>query len=57
MRSILFQQPGVTEAEINWREGQGWVVYDPTQVTAEELAQAVSPYFPTQVIADQPAEQ
>ena len=57
MRSILFQQPGVTEAEINWREGQGWVVYDPTQVTPEELAQAVSPYFPTQVIDDQQAEQ
>jgi len=55
VRSILFQQPGVTEANINWREGRGWVVYDSTQVTAEELAKAVSPYYPTQVMDDQPA--
>lgn len=54
MRSILFQQPGVLQAEANWRQGRGWVVYDPTQVTAEELAEAVSPYYPSEVVDDQP---
>ena len=57
MRSILFEQPGVLDAQVNWVKGEGWVVYDPTQVTAEELAKAVSPYFPTQVVDDVPEEQ
>ena len=56
MRSILFQQPGVLDAQINWVKGKGWVVYDPGQVTAEELAKAVSAYFSTEVVDDQVAE-
>jgi hypothetical protein len=55
VRSILFQQSGVTEANIKGREGRGWVVYNTTQVAAEELARAVDPYYPTQVMDDQPA--
>ncbi len=53
MRSILFQQPGVLDAQIDWVKGDGWVVYDPTQVTAEALAEAVSAYYPTKVVEDQ----
>jgi len=56
VRSILFQQPGVLDAQINWVKGEGWVIYDPAQVTAEELAKAVSRYFPTQVVDDRVAE-
>ena len=54
MRSILLQQPGVLQAEADWQAGRGWAVYDPTQITADELAAAVSPYYPSQVLDDQP---
>jgi len=56
VRSILFKQPGVLDAQINWVAGEGWVIYDPAQVTAEELAKAVSTYFPTAVVGDRLAE-
>lgn len=54
MRSILLQQPGVLDARANWREGRGWAIYDPTKVTAQDLAAAVSPYYPSQVVDDRP---
>jgi len=54
VRSILLQQPGVIDAGANWRAGRGWAIYDPSQVDAEKLAAAVTPYYPSQVLDDQP---
>jgi len=54
VRGILLQQPGVIDAGARWREGSGWVIYDPKQATADELAAALSPYYPAQVLEDQP---
>jgi hypothetical protein len=52
VRSILLQQPGVLDAGANWQAGVGWVIYDPGQAKAEDLAQALSAYYPAQVTDD-----
>ena len=56
MRSILLQQPGVFDAGADWQAGSGWVIFDPNQVSAEELAQSLSQYYPSKVVEVQPYE-
>jgi copper chaperone CopZ len=56
VRSILFEQPGVIEAEVNFYAGEAQVIYDRAQVTAAELAEVVATYFPAEVVDDRLAE-
>jgi len=56
VRSILLEQPGVRQADASFPQGRAWVVYDPTKVTAEALAAAVSPYYPSRVLEDESAK-
>ncbi len=56
MRSILLEQPGVVDAGADWQAGRGWVIFDPNQVSAEALAQALSQYYPTRVLAVEPVQ-
>lgn len=52
VRQVLKATPGVMDAKASLA-GRGWAVYDPARVTAEQLATAVSLYFPTRVRADE----
>ena len=54
MRSILLEQPGVFDAGADYQAGTGWVIFDPNQVTAEELAQNLSQYYPSKIVEVQP---
>jgi len=54
VRSILLQQSGVVEAEADLQRQQGWAIYDPARVTPQELADALSPYYPSRVVEDRP---
>ena len=55
MRSLLLEQPGVLEAEVSFPEAKAVVLFDPNQTSAEALAQALSQYYPAQVISVEPA--
>jgi len=54
VRSILLQQPGVVEAGADLRRQQGWAVYDPARIAPQDLADALSPYYPSRVVEDRP---
>jgi len=56
VRSILLQQPGVFDAGADYQAGTGWVIFDPKRVSAEELAQSLSQYYPSNVVQVQPLE-
>jgi len=47
----LKQLPGVYNAEIKYPEGTGAVIYDSSQISAEEIA-AASTIYPTNVVED-----
>ncbi len=57
VRSILLEQPGVFDAGADYRAGTGWVIFEPNQVTAEELAQSLSQYYPSKVVEVQPYQE
>lgn len=42
VESILRAQPGVLEADADFRTGRAVVVYDPARITPQEIAEAVS---------------
>lgn len=48
------EQPGVINAQVDFPSGQALVIFDPQQTDAETLAQALSEYYPAQVIRVMP---
>lgn len=49
----LKQVPGVVAADVNYPEGDGYVIYDPSLTNADEAA-AASDVYPAFVVEDKP---
>ncbi len=50
----LMSLPGVAQADANLRTGSGWVIYNPEEITIEEiLAASIFQRYPARVVSDQ----
>jgi len=47
VESLLKQNEGIVSASVNYYQGTGIVVYEPSKITTEEIVKAIQPYTAT----------